>query len=61
MFQPDLLSLDPLSHIQVTTINIGGLHTDRTPEDDGVGLVATLVGEAGEYKIQIIDDLSNID
>ena len=61
MFQPDLLSLDPLSHIQVTTINIGGLHADRTPEDDGVGLVATLVGEAGEYKIQIIDDLSNID
>ena len=61
IFQPDLLSLDPLSQIQVTTINIGALHTERPPEDDGVGLVATLVGEAGEYKIQIIDDLSNID
>ena len=61
IFQPDLLSLDPLSQIQVTTINIGGLDTDRPSEEDGVGLVATLVGEEGEYKIQIIDDLSNID
>lgn len=61
IFQPDLLNLDPLSQIQVTTINIGALDTDRTPEQDEVGLVATLVGEAGEYKIQIIDDLSNID
>ena len=61
IFQPDLLGLDPLSQIQVTTINIAGLDTDRPPEEDGVGLVATLVGEEGEYKIQIIDDLSNID
>ena len=61
IFQPDLLGLEPLSQIQVTTINIAGLDTDRPPEEDGVGLVATLVGEEGEYKIQIIDDLSNID
>ena len=68
--QPDLLGLEQLSQFQVTTINIEGLEdaasgTSHEVEATG-GLVAleqgvaTLVGEAGEFKIQIIDDLSSI-
>ena len=61
--QPDLLSLDQLSQFQVTTINIEGLtDTDQGPGQDvdtGFG-VTTLVGDQGEFKIQIIDDLSHI-
>ena len=61
--QPDLLSLDQLSQFQVTTINIEGLtDTNQGPGQDvdtGFG-VTTLVGDQGEFKIQIIDDLSHI-
>ena len=61
IFQPDL-SLDQLAQFQVTTINIEGLEGNQ--EEEGLITleqgVATLVGEGGEYKIQIIDDLSHI-
>ena len=57
--QPELLSLDQLSQFQVTTINIHGLE-EAVPctMDQGVD---TIVGEAGEFKIQIIDDMSSIE
>jgi len=63
IFQPDLLSLDQLAQFQVTTINIEGLEGSQGEEEGLITLeqgVATLVGEGGEYKIQIIDDLSHI-
>jgi len=62
IFQPDL-SLDQLAQFQVTTINIEGLEGNQEEEEGLITLeqgVATLVGEGGEYKIQIIDDLSHI-
>ena len=57
--QPELLSLDQLSQFQVTTINIHGLE-EAVPctMDQGVD---TIAGEAGEFKIQIIDDMSSIE
>jgi len=63
LFQPDLLSLDQLAQFQVTTINIEGLEVNQGDDENLITLeqgVATLVGEVGEYKIQIIDDLSRI-
>jgi len=63
LFQPDLLSLDQLAQFQVTTINIEGLEVNQGDNENLITLeqgVATLVGEVGEYKIQIIDDLSRM-
>jgi len=63
VFQPELLNLDQLAQFQVTTINIEGLERSVGDEESLITLeqgVATLVGEAGEFKIQIIDDMNRM-
>ena len=55
--------MDQLAQFQVTTINIEGLERSVGDEESLITLeqgVATLVGEAGEFKIQIIDDMNRM-